>query len=372
MSTAATDTAEADAAEADTASMNAPATNTTATTTASAAGTATSRGSRRRSACRRLLSSVVVVALIASGCGLNSGGSVPLPVGPGSQQPVPELEGVAVTVGGKDFTEGVIASYLVEFLLAAAGMDVSDMSSLAGSNSFRQALVDGQVDIGMEYTGTAWMSYLGNGEPIRDPQGQWEAVRDADLQRNDLRWLPPTAVDNTYSFAMNRATAESTGVVTFSDYADLVRTDPEAAVTCLETEFAVRRDGWPGLAAAYGFDAATVPTPIMQTGIIYQATAVGQECTFGEVYTTDGRVRGLDLVVLQDDKRFFPVYNLATVVRGEYLDAHPQIEQVLAPLIDLLTNEVMVEMNMRVDVDGDDPAQVARDFLVDRGLVTAG
>ncbi|MGX1857203.1 glycine betaine ABC transporter substrate-binding protein [Dietzia sp. NPDC055340] len=321
---------------------------------------------------RRLLASLLAVVLVATGCGLNNGGSVPLPVGPGSQGVVPELEGVKVTVGGKDFTEGVIASYLVEFLLAAAGMDVSDMSSLAGSNSFRQALVTGQVDIGMEYTGTAWMSYLGNDEPVRDPQQQWEAVRDADLAEHDIRWLPPTTVDNTYSFAMNRATAEATGVTTFSEYADLVRSDPQAAVSCMETEFSVRRDGWPGLAEAYGFDAATVPTPIMQPGIIYQATSVGRECAFGEVYTTDGRVKGLDLVVLEDDKRFFPVYNLATVVRGSYLDAHPQIEQVLAPLIDLLTNEVMVELNMRVDVDGEDPALVARDFLVAEGLVTAG
>ncbi|MGX1769737.1 glycine betaine ABC transporter substrate-binding protein [Dietzia sp. NPDC055343] len=321
---------------------------------------------------RRLLASLLAVVLVATGCGLNNGGSVPLPVGPDSQGVVPELEGVKVTVGGKDFTEGVIASYLVEFLLAAAGMDVSDMSSLAGSNSFRQALVTGQVDIGMEYTGTAWMSYLGNDEPVRDPQQQWEAVRDADLAEHDIRWLPPTTVDNTYSFAMNRATAEATGVTTFSEYADLVRSDPQAAVSCMETEFSVRRDGWPGLAEAYGFDAATVPTPIMQPGIIYQATSVGRECAFGEVYTTDGRVKGLDLVVLEDDKRFFPVYNLATVVRGSYLDAHPQIEQVLAPLIDLLTNEVMVELNMRVDVDGEDPALVARDFLVAEGLVTAG
>ncbi|WP_295650093.1 glycine betaine ABC transporter substrate-binding protein [uncultured Dietzia sp.] len=321
---------------------------------------------------RRLLASLLAVVLVATGCGLNNGGSVPLPVGPGPQGVVPELEGVKVTVGGKDFTEGVVASYLVEFLLAAAGMEVSDMSSLAGSNSFRQALVTGQVDIGMEYTGTAWMSYLGNDEPVRDPQQQWEAVRDADLAEHDIRWLPPTTVDNTYSFAMNQATAEATGVTTFSEYADLVRSDPQAAVSCMETEFSVRRDGWPGLAEAYGFDAATVPTPIMQPGIIYQATSVGRECAFGEVYTTDGRVKGLDLVVLEDDKRFFPVYNLATVVRGSYLDAHPQIEQVLEPLIDLLTNEVMVELNMRVDVDGEDPALVARDFLVAEGLVTAG
>ncbi|MFN3340217.1 MAG: glycine betaine ABC transporter substrate-binding protein [Dietzia sp.] len=322
-------------------------------------------------AMKRLLASCLATVLVATGCGLSDGGSVPLPVGPGPDGTVPALEGVRVTVGGKDFTEGVISSYLVEFLLAAAGMEVSDMSSLAGSNSFRQALITGQVDIGMEYTGTAWMSYLGNSDPVRDPEAQWVAVRDADLEAHDIRWLPPTTVDNTYSFAMNRATAEETGLRTFSDYARLVQTDPESAVTCMETEFSVRRDGWPGLAEAYGFDADAVPVPIMQPGIIYQATATGRECRFGEVYTTDGRVKGLDLVVLEDDQRFFPVYNLATVVRGEFLDAHPEIEEVLAPLVEVLDNEVMVELNMRVDVDGDDPALVARDFLVDRGLVSA-
>lgn len=321
---------------------------------------------------KRFLALCLAGVLATTGCGLNNGGSVPLPVGPGPSGTVPALEGVAVTVGGKDFTEGVLGSYLVEFLLAAAGMEVSDMSSLAGSNSFRQALIGGQVDIGMEYTGTAWMSYLGNSEPIRDPEGQWEAVRDADLEAHDLRWLPPTTVDNTYSFGFSQQTAQETGVRTFSDYARLVQTDPESAVTCMETEFSVRRDGWPGLAEAYGFNADSVRVPIMQPGIIYQATATGRECSFGELYTTDGRVKGLDLVVLKDDKRFFPVYNLATVVRGAYLDAHPEIEEVLAPLIEILNNEVMVEMNMRVDVDGDDPALVARDFLVEQGLVSEG
>src|SRR5690606_19765935 len=102
---------------------------------------------------RRLVTALLATVMLATGCGLNNGGSVPLPVGPGPEGTVPALEGVRITVGGKDFTEGVIASYLVEFLLAAAGMEVSDMSSLAGSNSFRQALVTGQVDIGMEYTG---------------------------------------------------------------------------------------------------------------------------------------------------------------------------------------------------------------------------
>ena len=320
----------------------------------------------------RLLAASLVAALSLTGCGLSSGGSIPYPVEPGSIRVVPELEGRPVVVGGKDFSEGVILTYLVEFMLAAAGMDVQDMSSLAGSNSFRQGMVNGQVDIGMEYTGTAWMSYLGEESPIPDPHGQWQAVHDRDLAENGLEWFPPTEVDNTYSFAMTRRTAAETGVRTFSDYARLVRDDPKAASTCVDTEFQVRRDGFPGVAAHYGFDTGRVPTAVLQAGIIYQAIAAGRDCAFGEVYTTDGRIKGLDLVVLEDDRNFFPVYNAAVVARHEFVEDNPAVREVLAPLHDLLDNEVMMELNARVDVEGQDPAAVARDYLVSEGLVTAG
>ncbi len=118
-------------------------------------------------------------------------------------------------------------------------------------------------------------------------------------------------MNNTYALATSRATAERTGVRTLSDYAALVERDPAAATTCVETEFNVRQDGFPGMAAAYGFDPARADRRILQTGIIYQATADGSQCKFGEVFTTDGRIAALDLVVLEDDRQFFPKYNPA-------------------------------------------------------------
>ena len=185
------------------------------------------------------------------------------------------------------------------------------------SNSTRDAQLNGQIDLAYEYTGTGWINYLGNETPLPDSQAQFEAVRDADLAANDMVWTDPAPMNNTYALAMSKETAEKTGVKTVSDYAKLVESDPGAAVTCVETEFNVRQDGYPGLAAKYGFDASRAQRQILQTGIIYQATADGDQCKFGEVFTTDGRIIALDLVLLDDDLQFFPKYNPALVMKKE-------------------------------------------------------
>ena len=313
---------------------------------------------------------LLAAATLVVSCGLQSGGAVPLEVGPGSIAPVPELEGVDITVGSKDFTEQITLGYIIEFALAAAGANVRDLTNIQGSNSTRDAQLDGQIDLTYEYTGTGWINYLGNEQPLPDSRAQFEAVRDADLQANDMVWTEPAPMNNTYALAMNRQTAEETGVRTLSDYAELVRTNPDAATTCVETEFNVRQDGFPGMAAKYGFDPADAKRQILQTGIIYQATADGNQCKFGEVFTTDGRIIALDLVLLEDDRQFFPKYNPALVMKKDFYDAHPQVIDVMAPISAKLTDEVMTELNRRVDVDGREPADVARDWLVQEGFVT--
>ncbi|WP_305093068.1 glycine betaine ABC transporter substrate-binding protein [Prescottella sp. R16] len=319
----------------------------------------------------RVLAALVLTLAVVAGCGLESGGAVPLKVGPGSIRPVPELDGVRITVGSKDFTEQVILGYIVEFALSAAGADVRDLTNIQGSNSVRDAQLAGQIDISYEYTGTGWINYLGHEQPIPDSRAQYEAVRDEDLERNGVVWVDPAPMNNTYALATSRRVAEETGVRTLSDYADLVQRDPAAAATCVETEFNVRQDGFPGMAAAYGFDPAQVERRILQTGIIYQATADGSQCKFGEVFTTDGRIAALDLVVLEDDRQFFPKYNPAIVMREGFAADHPEIAEVLAPVSAVLTDTEITELNRRVDVDGDDPATVARDWMVKQGFVTA-
>ncbi|PBC50301.1 glycine betaine ABC transporter substrate-binding protein [Rhodococcus sp. ACPA1] len=313
---------------------------------------------------------VTLCGVLAVSCGLESGGALPLSVEPGSIQPVPELEDVKITVGSKDFTEQVTLGYIIEFALSAAGAEVRDLTNIQGSNSTRDAQLDGQIDVTYEYTGTGWINYLGNEIPIPDPTAQFEAVRDEDLDSNGMVWVDPAPMNNTYALAMSRQTAEETRITTLSEYADLVNRDPAAATTCVETEFNVRQDGFPGMAAKYGFDPARANRQILQTGIIYQATADGTQCKFGEVFTTDGRIIALDLVLLEDDRQFFPKYNPAITMRKDFAEAHPQVADVMAPISAALTNEEITELNRRVDVEGEEPADVARDWLVEKGFVT--
>lgn len=326
---------------------------------------------RRPRRLRRGLAAVAVTltATMASACGLNSGGALPLAVEPGSIQPVPGLEGVEFTVGSKDFTEQIILGYMIEFALSAAGADIRDLTNIQGSNSTRNAMIQGQVDVTYEYTGTGWLSYLGEETAIPDSTEQYEAVKEKDLAENDVVWVDPAPMDNTYALAMSQETAAATGVKTVSDYAALANSDPAAAATCVETEFNSRSDGFPGLAATYGFDAAAVNPQVLQTGVIYTQTANGG-CKFGEVFTTDGRILNLDLVVLEDDKGFFPRYNATITMMAETNAQYPQIAEIMKPVSDALTNEEITELNRQVDVDGADPAEVARQWMADKGFVT--
>ncbi|MET9213957.1 MULTISPECIES: glycine betaine ABC transporter substrate-binding protein [unclassified Nocardia] len=314
---------------------------------------------------------VAGVLLVAS-CGLQSGGSVPLPVGPGSIVAVPALDGVAVTVGSKDFTEANILGYLIEFALTAAGANVRDLTNIQGSNSLRDAQLHGQVDIAYDYTGTGWINYLGNETPEPDEVRQFELVRDADRAEHDMVWAAMAPMNNTYALVTSRRTAEETGVRTLSDYAALIAKDPAAAGTCVGTEFNVRQDGYPGMARKYGIDVGAVPKQIVQDALVYQATADAKQCRFGSVAATDGRIPALDLVLLDDDRGFFPKYNAALVMHGPFADAHPEVASIMAPISARLTNAVITELNRQVDIGGREPADVARDWMVAEGLVTAG
>ncbi|MBF6521084.1 glycine betaine ABC transporter substrate-binding protein [Nocardia farcinica] len=319
----------------------------------------------------RLLA-LVAVLLLAAGCGLQSGGAVPLRVGPGSIRPVPELDGVAVTVGSKDFTEQNILGYLIEFALSAAGADVRDLTNIQGSNSLRDAQLHGQIDIAYDYTGTGWINYLGNETPIPDERTQFDQLRAADLAEHGMLWTAMAPMNNTYALVTSRRTQQETGVVTLSDYARLIERDPAAAATCVGTEFNVRQDGFPGLARKYGIDAGRVRNQIVQDALVYQATADATRCRFGSVAATDGRIPALDLVLLHDDLGFFPKYNAALVMRADFAEAHPQIATLMAPISARLTNEAVTELNRQVDVEGREPAEVARDWMIAQGFVTAG
>lgn len=315
------------------------------------------------------LMTAAAAGTVLSGCGLSSGSSVPLRVSPGSIQPVPELEGVTITVGSKDFTEQILLGYLAQFALAAAGAEVRDLSNIIGSSSARNALANGQIDVLWEYTGSSWISYNGNTDPIPDPKAQYEAVREQDLQRHGIAWTAINFnVDNTYAFAVNQQNEEQLGVSKLSDIRRVIAERPELATFCVDSEFASRNDGMPRVEQTYGFKADPAKVKTLSSGSIYQATANGT-CTFGEVFTTDGRIEALNLTVLEDDKLFFPRYNLGVTVRAETLERYPQIGDVLQQVSSRLDNAELMKLNARVDVYGEDPADAARAWMVEQGLV---
>lgn len=314
----------------------------------------------------RLLLAVALMVAVAAGCGLRSASGAVLEAKPGTIQHYDSLEGVPITVTAKDFTEQLILGNMVSIILNAAGADVTNMTNTPGSFGVRQAMLDSTANVSPEYTGTGWINYMANEQPIKDPVAQWRAVDEAD-KANNLTWLPPAPMNNTYAFAIRESEAQRLGVTTLSDLKRLPR---QELTFCVESEFANRNDGFVPMLQTYGLTRGDLGRVThLDTGVIYTATADG-DCNFGEVFTTDGRIPTLNLRVLEDDKQFFPLYNLTEVIATDLLDAHPELADIFAQLNPRLTNETMMMLNAKVDSDGDDPAIVAREWLIAEGLLT--
>ena len=310
---------------------------------------------------------LVLGACLLSACGLTSGSPMVDDVEPGTIGRGEPLKGADLTVTSKSFTENLVLGAMMGIAFQAAGANVVDRTGIQGSIGAREAVKKGDADGMYEYTGTAWITYLGNSEPIADPRAQWEAVRRADV-RNGLAWLPQSRLDNTYALAMNRSAFEKYGTKTLSQVAALAKSDPEAVSLCVESEFANRADGLPGMQKAYGMSVPSSRITQMDSGIIYTQTQKGH-CTYGEVYTTDGRIKAMDLVVMQDDRHFFPNYNAAPEINAETMRKWPAIAEVLDPISARLDNSVARELNAKVDVDGEDPHQVALEWMRGQGFV---
>ena len=317
---------------------------------------------------RRRMCLLLAGALVtASGCGLQSGSPMVDAVQPGSIGHGKPLDGAHLTVTSKSFTEQLILGAMMGIAFQAAGADVLDRTGIQGSIGAREAVKTGDVDAMYEYTGTAWITYQGNGEPITDPRKQWQAVHDADLEHG-LTWLPPSRLNNTYALAVNQANFKKYGTRTLSDVAALAKKDPGAVTLCVESEFANRADGLPGMEKAYGMSVPAKNVTQMDTGIIYTQVKKGS-CTYGEVFTTDGRIKSMNLAVMKDDKKFFPNYNVAPEINTEALKKWPAIAEVLDPVTKKLDNDVARSLNAKVDVDGEDPHQVALAWMKAEGFV---
>ncbi|KKZ16997.1 glycine/betaine ABC transporter substrate-binding protein [Serratia marcescens] len=275
-----------------------------------------------------------------------------------------------LTLASKNFTEQRILSAITVQYLRAKGFQVEPKTNLATVIT-RNAMINKQIDMTWEYTGTSLIIFNHINKRM-SPQETYDTVKKLDAKLG-LVWLQPADMNNTYAFAMQRQRAEKEQIRTMSQLVAKVeqvrKTDPKHNwLLGLDLEFAGRSDGLKPMQALYNMPLDRPQIRQMDPGLVYNAIRDGF-VDAGLVYTTDGRVKGFDLQVLEDDKGYFPSYAVTPVVRADVLQNTPGLEEALNTLSKQFNNQVITELNARVDIDYQTPQQVADAFLKQRGLI---
>ncbi len=269
-----------------------------------------------------------------------------------------------VVVSNKPFTEShILAEIIVQILKAHTDLKVERLIVEGGTTSIlHPAIVRGDIDIYPEYTGTSWQEVLRKDELISDPMELYQRVKEEYEKRFNLVYLPLFGFNNTFTLAVRRESAEEDNLKTFSDLARV----SERYIFGAEPDFFERKDGYENLVKTYGFRFKA--TKQMAIALKYPAI-VSREVDVIDAFSTDGLLKKFNLVILEDDKNYFPSYFCAPVVRKETLDRYPVIAEVLSRLEGQISNEEMTEMNYLVDEKLMDPRDVAREFLERKGLL---
>lgn len=270
----------------------------------------------------------------------------------------------------KSFTEQHILSAMTVLWLQKKGFEVVPKRNIATTIG-RNALLNKQIDMVWEYTGTSLIIFNHINQPMSSQQA-YETVKKLDA-RLGLVWLNPAPMNNTYAFAMTRERAEKEGISTMSQLVAKIeqvrKTDPDHNWRLgLDLEFSGRSDGMKPLQKTYNLALDRPQIRQMDPGLVYNAIRDGF-VDAGLIYTTDGRVKGFDMKVLEDDKHFFPSYNVTPVVRQDVLASHPGLDTALNQLSAQITDEAITELNKRVDIDHQSPETVARDFLKSKSML---
>lgn len=275
-----------------------------------------------------------------------------------------------LTLASKNFTEQRILSAITVQYLRAKGFQVEPKTNLATVIT-RNAMINKQIDMTWEYTGTSLIIFNHINKRMT-PQETYDTVKKLDAKLG-LVWLQPADMNNTYAFAMQRRRAEKEQIRTMSQLVAKVeqvrKTDPKHNwLLGLDLEFSGRSDGLKPMQALYDMPLDRPQIRQMDPGLVYNAIRDGF-VDAGLVYTTDGRVKGFDLQVLEDDKGYFPSYAVTPVVRADVLQNTPGLEEALNTLSKQFNNQVITELNAKVDIDYQTPQQVADAFLKQRGLI---
>jgi glycine betaine/choline ABC-type transport system substrate-binding protein len=262
-----------------------------------------------------------------------------------------------LTVGSKNFTEQIVLGEIVaQQLERRLGEKVDRKLDLGGTLLAQQALRNGEIDLYPEYTGTALTAVL-KLAPSSDPAAVLARVRAEYRRRWRLEWLDPLGFDNTFAMVVRGPDARALGIETITDAASR----KQGWILGVGYEFLQRPDGLPGLLAAYHLPLAGAPKS-MDLGLLYSALEQKQ-VDMAAANATDGMLSVLDVKVLRDDRRYFPPYQAAVIVRAESLAAHPGLRAALDQLAGKLTAAAMRDLNHQVDGKHRPVAEVAHDWL---------
>ncbi|MDR2569351.1 MAG: hypothetical protein LBD23_03505 [Oscillospiraceae bacterium] len=266
-----------------------------------------------------------------------------------------------IIVGAKDFTEQYILGYMLTQLIESnTNLNVIHQSDLASDLLFAAART-GAVDVYVDYSGTVYASYLKHTD-TRSADDVFQISADELMERFDLIMLDRLGFNNTFALAVRADTSAQYGLHTISD---LARVSSDF-IFGGHAEILNRYDGIPNLKIIYNM---TFKDEIVVDPVLRYQHIIDDEIQVMEVFSTDGMLRDSNLVVLEDDKEFFPAYEGTIIIRSEIAEKHPELTEIFNKLSGLLTDEVMRDLNYTVNVKGESPSDVAENFLRSNNLI---
>ncbi|WP_165874848.1 ABC transporter substrate-binding protein [Natrarchaeobius oligotrophus] len=278
------------------------------------------------------------------------------------------FSGDAIGVSSKEFSEQFILANISRELLEAEGHDTEDNTGLGGTMANFEAMRNEEVGVYWEYTGTAWLNILEEDEPIDDPDQLYQEVATAYEEEYDIEWLEPAPFNNTYVIVSNDEWVSESGVTDLEELAEYAEAGNTDFSVGMNPEIEEREDGWAGIPETYEFEesADDIETVNMDLGLAVQAVDEG-EVDVAFAFETDAEIERYDLEVIEDVRNHFVIYNPAPNVRQDVVT--DEIRESFNSVTPELDAETIRGLNGRVSIDGEDPENVARDYLETNGHI---
>ncbi|WP_249366765.1 MULTISPECIES: ABC transporter substrate-binding protein [Neobacillus] len=266
-----------------------------------------------------------------------------------------------VTIGGKDFAEQEILANMMKLLIEnETDLNVQLKTGLAANITWA-ALKKGDIDGYVEYTGTGLINIL-NHKPVTDAEEAYNIVAEEFPKEFGITWLKPLGFNNTYVVTMRKDQAEELGIKTVSDLA----AKSDQLIFGTGQEWLGREDGFPAFEKIYNVNFKKVVT--MDYGLWYPSV-LNKEIDVIIPYSTDGKLAAYDLVLLKDDKHLFPPYDAVPIFKDEVLKKHPELKEAVNKLANQIDETEMQKLNAKVEIDKEDAAKVAEEWLKEKGLL---